>query len=486
MKNLKTTFNTSSYTTEQFTSSWFYLSNQTRTPCWGEISIDDSSVVCTSTDKKIALHILLEVPNFGKVMVKTSIVEAGKKYDLLSCIIEGRVEQINEFLLQRKINKTSIYHKELKEILKVKEKNKKIHLLFKLGEEMVINESERILSEKIKNKEMKKFLLGAQAFGIKKGPKYKKIHKENFDLGIAPFYLFLLKPESQKETDWTLSDDIVNWLVSTNRPIKAHPLMWLHQAAIPEWMKTLTFPELKAFLRTHITEVVERYKDKIHMWDIVNEIPTADANFFNLNMQQLIEITKMTSDIVHRIAPDAERIVNISDIFGPKSYIHDSPSIPPIYFLKLLDQEKIEYESIGIQFYMGMRKEFACRELLDLCNLIDEYAEFGKPLHFSELGWPSKHDVDPTCFFAADHPEVAGRWHSAWSESVQAEFLKKTYTLFASYKNSKSITWWDITDNGTHKDIGSRFIPFSGLTRRDYSAKPALLEIQKFRKKVHK
>ena len=127
---------------------------------------------------------------------------------------------------------------------------------------------------------------------------------------------------------------------------------------------------------------------------------------------------------------------------------------------------------------LGMKKEFACRELLNISQTVDEFAKFGKNMHFSELGWPSKHDVDPECFFSSDHPEVAGRWHRGWDEKLQAEFVEKIYILFASKPKAKSITWWDITDNGPHEDIGSRFIPFVGLTRRDFSRKPAYNDIK--------
>jgi endo-1,4-beta-xylanase len=360
----------------------------------------------------------------------------------------------------------------------------KLEKLMLLGEEIVIGNSEERLKKKIVSCETQNFLVGGQAFGIEKGEKYKKIHKETFNLGIAPLYFFLLKPDSAKKTSWELTDKIVSWLRKTNRPIKGHPLVWLHKYARPEWMLEFNYQELLKFLEKHIVQVVNRYKNDIKMWDIVNEIPAEDANGFDLTNEQLIEITDMTSKLVKKLQPDAERIVNFSEIFGAHSYIHEKPSVPPTYMLKLLENNGVEYESIGLQFYMGMKKEFACRELMDISQTIDAFSEFDKDIHFSELGWPSKHDVDPYCFFSSDHPEVAGRWHRGWDEELQAEFLDKIYALFASKPNSKSITWWDLTDNGHHEDIGSRFIPFAGLTRRDFSEKPALKSLKKFKEAI--
>jgi GH35 family endo-1,4-beta-xylanase len=247
-------------------------------------------------------------------------------------------------------------------------------------------------------------------------------------------------------------------------------------------MKELTFAQFKKFLVAHITSVVTRYKDKIKIWDIANELPSADANGLNLNLEQLLEILELVSNLVKKLQPEANRIINFSDIWAACSFIHDKPSVPPVYFLKLCEKKRIEYEAIGLQFYMGLKKDFSCRELLNISQTVDEFVQFGKTIHFSEMGFPSKHDVDPGCFFSSDHPEGGGYWHRRWDEKLQQEFLEKIVTIFASKPKAESIIWWDLTDNGEGKDIGSRFLTFSGLTRRDFSPKPALLSLQKFRK----
>jgi GH35 family endo-1,4-beta-xylanase len=476
----KIIFDTKSFTQGQFTTSWHYLTDAEGQPCFGEMEIFDDKVACESSEKEFSYNALLEAGDFGKVMLRTRVFKAdGSKKDLLESLVGGRINQIEEEL--KKIEKKGIFTARLLRILTLKSDKEKLQKLMWLGEEIVQEKSQKKLKDRIGKGEMKDFLVGGQAFGIEKGIKYQNVHKELFELGIAPLYFFLLKPDSRNKTNWELTDKIVDWLVKTKRPIKGHPLVWMHKYARPEWMLSLSFSELKRFLKEHITEVIARYGDRIKMWDIVNEIPASDANGFDLTMDQLLEITKMTSGLVKKLQPEAERIINFSEIFGAGSYVNEKPSIPPVHFLKLCEKNKIEYESIGLQFYMGMKKEFACRELLNISQTVDTFTKFGKNIHFSELGWPSKHDVDPLSFFSADHPEVAGRWHRGWDEELQAEFLKKIYTLFASKPRAKSITWWDITDNGPHEDIGSRFIPFAGLTRRNFTPKPAYVAIKNFK-----
>src|SRR3989344_547140 len=480
-----TTFLTKNFTREEFTTGWSYLTDKSGQPCHGITTVLDDQIICESKEKLFSLNLLLEVPEFGKVMLRTDVVSSDKeKHDLLSELIKGRIAQIKKEIYANKNLVPNSYKKRLLTLTKQKASLKKLSKAMFLGEEIVFFNSKKKLQRKIKNGQAN-IMLGGQAFGIEKDQKYKDIHEKTFTLGIAPIYFFLLKNESKEKINWELTDKAVEFLVKTNRPIKGHPFVWLHKYARPDWMLTLSFPELKAFLKEHIITVINRYKDKIKIWDIVNEMPAEDANGFDLTLEQTLEITKMTSQLVKKLQPEAERIINFSEIFGAHSYIHEKPSVPPLYFLKRCVEYGVEFEGIGLQFYMGMKKEFVCRELLNISQSVDDFLVLKKNLHFSELGWPSKHDIDPDCFFSSDHPEVAGRWHRGWDEALQAEFLEKIYTIFASKDKTRDITWWDITDNGVHEDIGSRFIPFSGLTRRDYSPKPALKALQKFKEQLN-
>lgn len=482
----KVVFDTHMYENGIFSTPWSYLTDKNGQPCEGSIRLSDDHIECVSPQKNFSLNALLEVPCFGKVVLRTSVV-AGKnrRVDLLDSLITGRIDQIKQELQKDKLYKTIKFISQLLKLEKEKNSQKKLRKLMILGEKVVLEKAERELEKRRKTGEVKNVIIGGQAFGIERGGKYRQVHEESFDLGVAPLYFFLLKERGREETNWQLTDKIVDWLVKTKRIVKGHPLLWLHPYALPSWMKELTYPQFKKFLVEHITSVVIRYKDRIKIWDIANELPCSDANGFNLNLEQLLEILKLVSDLVKKLQPEAHRIINFSDIWAAGSYIHDKPSVPPVYFLKLCQKKGIGYEAIGLQFYMGLKKDFTCRELLNISRTVDEFAQFGKTIHFSETGFPSKHDVDPGCFFSSDHPEAGGYWHRRWDEKLQAEFLEKIITIFASKPKAASIVWWDLTDNGEGKDIGSRFLTFSGLTRRDFSPKPALIALQKFKKLRH-
>lgn len=480
-------FSTRSFDSYSFSSPWSYLTDKDGQPCKGTISQLDDTIICLSPHKRFSLNALLKVPSFGKVVLRTSVIKTGtKKVNLLDACVAGKIEQIITELQKEGTLVPEKIQQEFHTVLREKNSQHKLAKLLLLGEEVILTIARKKLAQKIRSGEAKTIKLGGQAFGIQRGRRYTTVHERLYDLGVVPLYFFLLKGKSPTETDWRLTDQIVAWLTKKGKIIKGHPLVWLHKYARPEWMLGLTYPNLKKFLVTHITQVVNRYKSKIKIWDIANEFATVDANGFDLTVEQLLDILALVSQLVKKLQPEAHRIINLTDIWAAGGFIHDKPTIPPVHFLKLCQRKGIEYEAIGLQFYMGLKKDFSCRELLNISQTIDQFTQFGKPIHFSEMGFPSKNDVDPGCFFSSDHPAAGGFWHRPWDEKLQAEFLASLLTLYASKPNVKSIIWWDMTDNGEGQDVGSRFLTFSGLTRQDFSLKPSAYEWLKFKKRLGK
>lgn len=326
-------FNTKNFDSNQFTTAWSYLTDNEGQPCFGKINLSDWQIECISTEKHFSLNALIEVPNFGKVVLRTATIHAnGSKYDLLEELIKGRVQQIENEL--NKINEEfkTKFENELITLKRQLNSKKKLSKLMKLGESIIVENSKNKLKEEVRIGKTKDLLLGCQNFGIEKSKKYRKIHEELFDLGIAPLYLFLLKPDSRDKTDWFLTDKIVNWLSKSLKVIKGHPLVWLHKYARPHWMLDLNFEELKDFLSDHITSVVNRYRRKIRMWDIVNEIPSSDANGFDLTIDQLLEITKLTSDLVKKYNQRQKELLIFQRFLEHKVSCMKNPVFHPYIF----------------------------------------------------------------------------------------------------------------------------------------------------------
>ena len=76
--------------------------------------------------------------------------------------------------------------------------------------------------------------------------------------------------------NWVQCDKIVNWAVAHGLEVDGHSLVWDatgYSGLMPGWITngTWTRTTLLAALQNHITTIVNRYKDRIHTWRVVNE-----------------------------------------------------------------------------------------------------------------------------------------------------------------------------------------------------------------------
>ena len=75
--------------------------------------------------------------------------------------------------------------------------------------------------------------------------------------------------------NWENADKIANFCRSNGIKLRGHCLMW--HAQIGEWMYKdekgdfVSKEKLFQNMKHHITAIVERYKDVIYAWDVVNE-----------------------------------------------------------------------------------------------------------------------------------------------------------------------------------------------------------------------
>jgi hypothetical protein len=88
---------------------------------------------------------------------------------------------------------------------------------------------------------------------------------------------------------------------------------------------------------------------------------------------------------------------------------------------------------------------------LDQFQLLDQYADFQKPIQFTQVTVPG----------LPAGPE---------GEKNQAEAVRNVYRLWFSHPNIEMINWWTLAD-GTAHELENKWLP--GLLRNDLSPKPA-------------
>ena len=132
------------------------------------------------------------------------------------------------------------------------------------------------------------FLFGCQAFGYgrarrrrgksaedaEKSAKRSKKYIEQFDAAFnfatLPFYRGGTERELGKP-DYSEPESILEALRRTRIITKGHPLIFLVPAATPDWLRNLSYDETKKHCLEHVRRSILRFRDRIHIWDVINE-----------------------------------------------------------------------------------------------------------------------------------------------------------------------------------------------------------------------
>jgi len=222
----------------------------------------------------------------------------------------------------------------------------------------------------------------------------------------------------------------------------------------PEYLKNMSFEQLKDNVYNHAYNLADRYKGKIDIWE-VNEMNLASANALNLTQEQKLELMKVFGTAIREANPQA-KILNGSTAL-PYEF---TDSIPFPTLLK----DGGPSDVIGLElYYSGVNDEGNSNLGLDLAttsDLLDSYSTFGKPIYIKELSAPST--------------QVSGSsWlHQPWDMQTQAEYLESIYTIAFSKPLVQGITWsWGISDNDA-------FIIGGGLLDASSNPKPAYFALK--------
>jgi len=266
-----------------------------------------------------------------------------------------------------------------------------------------------------------------------------------------------IHPEENK-FNWAPADEIVAFAQTNGMKMRGHTLCWHNQ--LPGWMfidqkgDTVSKEVLLSRLKTHITEVVTRYKGKIYAWDVVNEAISDKKNEFYRNSTWYKicgeEFIAKAFQYAHEADPDALLFYN--------DY-NEISSVKRKKIIKLVTDLKkagVPIHGIGLQGHWAVNEP--SRSQLD--STLAEFAATGFKLQITELDisvYPKEHQR---------RDRKAEDYDTAFSElkaKQQLEVYKMCFELFRKYKKSiSSVTFWNISDRSSWLDN----FPVRG--RKDY------------------
>ena len=297
--------------------------------------------------------------------------------------------------------------------------------------------------------------------------------QELFNFATTPFYRRRVEPVEGRP-DWETRDRLLDTLDDWAMPRKGHPLSWWIEHGLTDWMKKLSYRTLKEVVYQQVFDTVTRYKDRIKIWDVINEAhdPIVKGNDLNLDADQVFEITALACAATRAADPEAVRIVNINRPWG--EYRAEWETMNPMHAIEYVEglaERGIEYEVLGVQMYHGGPEHYV-RDMTEQSALIESYLALGKPVHISEVQTPSSMEADPSRWLGG-RVAPSGWWHRPWDPDVQADWVEQYYTIAASKPGLDAITWWNLGDRRT-------FWPHGGLLDLNEQPKPAYHRLRDF------
>jgi GH35 family endo-1,4-beta-xylanase len=269
-----------------------------------------------------------------------------------------------------------------------------------------------------------------------------------------PFYIGRYEPQEGKPDEGRLKA-AANWYTERNIALKGHPLCW--HTVCADWLMNYSNAEILQKVIARIERDVTAYVGIIDTWDVINEVvimPIFDKydNAVTRICKEYgqIRIVKEVFEAAKRSNPNAVLLLN--DFDTSKDY--------EILIEKCL-QAGIQIDVIGIQSHQHQGYWGADK----VRNILERFARFGLPLHFTENTLISG-DIMPPHIVDLNDWQVDEWPTTPEGEERQAREIAEMYDILFAHPQVEAITTWSGGDNAwLHAP--------AGFLRIDNSEKPS-------------
>ena len=279
--------------------------------------------------------------------------------------------------------------------------------------------------------------------------------------------------------DFVAADAMIDLAEENDMFVVGHTLVWHSQT--PDWVfydengELLSRDALLERMRNHIHTVVDRYKGRVHGWDVVNEAIVDDGSMRDTYWYRIIgkDFLVKAFEYAHEVDPDAELYYNDYSLEIP------SKREGAIRLVEYLQENGAPITGIGTQGHFML--DFP--ELEEIEKTITEFAALGIDVMVTELDI----DVLPPAFeymgadvsASAEMREELNPYPDALPDSVQQQLTDRYRDIFEIYLRHSDditrVTFWGVTDGDSWKNNW----PVRGRTNytlifdRNWEPKPA-------------
>ncbi len=244
---------------------------------------------------------------------------------------------------------------------------------------------------------------------------------------------------------------------------------------VPKYAKA-TKEEFYDSLKAHINVVINRYKDVVYCWDVVNEA-MSDANdpdceygksFRQSTAYQLCgdEFIKKAFEFAHEADPTATLFYNDYSAWTPakRTYIYN--------MVKKLQGEGAPISGIGMQGHYNI---YDNPTIEDFEKAIQMYLELVDDIQITEFDVRINHEAGGQLQFSRGEGQVLS---DSIAEMQQKKYAELFQVIRKYKKNFSCVTFWNLGDRDSWLGANNFPLLFDG----EYNRKPVYYTVRDFKK----
>jgi len=263
-----------------------------------------------------------------------------------------------------------------------------------------------------------------------------------FNFSLIPFsgkWMFLEPEPGVRE--YADLDQYVQWCAQRGIGMEYHFL----SGYPPRWFWSRPVAERQKLFLDHARQVVQRYKDRIEYWQVVNE-------------RILIDLSVPVFEEIRRMAPAAKLGISDCTRFSTTGWRLMSRREPlaGLTEVKWLRSQGVKLDYFG---FHGHRPFGAWPDAQTMYESMDAFANEGLRLHITEFSLPLNQEIS------------GGLRHGRFTPELQAEFYAYIYTVCFSHPAVDMINLWQIGPGAWQAE--------SGLLDEQYRPRPNCHALEK-------
>lgn len=270
---------------------------------------------------------------------------------------------------------------------------------------------------------------------------------------------------------WNDADAQFEWAHTAGLRISAGPLLELDDRGVPDWTYLWEgdFNSLVGFMIDHVRAVVERYRGRVHLWQVAARMTHGHA--LGLGEEARLQLAAKAINTVRQLDPATPLVVTFDQPWA--EYLAcEQLDLAPLHFADALVRADLGLSGIGLEVNWGYHPGGSVqRGPLAMSRLIDTWALLDLPLLVT-LTMPSAAGQDPR---ANGKVHVIASEPSDISSESQCYWINKHVPLLLAKNAVQIVLWNQLSDAVPHH------YPHSGLFDAQDNPKPALEALKKIR-----